>query len=236
MKKNIFKIIFIFILGMGGGIFSTQILWPYLVERPFYNQLAQISIQGKGGDKIIVQENVALQDAVAKVEKAIVGIITKTKSGKVLTGSGLIITSDGLMVTLAELLPQDGNFTFFIDNKITNCQVLKRDLENNLALAKIEEDNLPTVSFTDFGELKLGERVFLMGIIFDKSTPLKIVNEGIVKFFTKDYIKTNIFEKNTLGGSPLFNIKAELLGLNTVDSEGKIIAIPVTKIKNFVGF
>jgi len=34
----------------------------------------------------------------------------------------------------------------------------------------------------------------------------------------------------------LFNIKGELVGLNTVDSEGKISAIPVNKIREFIGF
>lgn len=222
---------------MAGGIFATQILWPYFVERPFfYNQLPQNSPNVTDGKEIIIQENVALQNTIVKVEKAVVGIITKTKSGQTITGSGLIVTSDGLMVTLAELLPQGENFTFFVDGKVLNYQVLKRDLKNNLALVKIEGENLTTVSFANLEELKLGERIFLVGIIFDKETPLKIVNEGIVKFFNNDYIRTNIFEKKTLSGSPLFNIKGELVGLNTIDSEGKVTAISITKIRDFIKF
>jgi len=237
MLKNILKIIIIFIIGMAGGIFATQILWPYFVERPFfYNQLPQNSPNVTDGKEIIIQENVALQNTIVKVEKAVVGIITKTKSGQTITGSGLIVTSDGLMVTLAELLPQGENFTFFVDGKVLNYQVLKRDLKNNLALVKIEGENLTTVSFANLEELKLGERIFLVGIIFDKETPLKIVNEGIVKFFNNDYIRTNIFEKKTLSGSPLFNIKGELVGLNTIDSEGKVTAISITKIRDFIKF
>ncbi|GAI52448.1 unnamed protein product, partial [marine sediment metagenome] len=58
----------------------------------------------------------------------------------------------------------------------------------------------------------------------------------IVKFFAGDYIRTNIFEKNTLSGSALFNIKGELLGLNTIDSEGKVTAIPITTIRAFTNF
>lgn len=238
MLKNIFKIIFIFVIGMAGGIFANQILWPYLVEGPFlYNyQLAQFPAQVTQEKEVIIQENIALQNAVTKVRKAVVGILTKTEEGTILTGSGLIITSDGLMVTLAELVPQGGNFTFFIDNKAAEYQVLKRDLENNLVLIKLGEENLSTIGFAGFGELELGKRVFLVGVIFDKEGPLKIVNEGIVKFFTKDYIRTNIFEKRTLSGSALFNIEGELLGLNTIDSEGKVTAIPITKVRDFIGF
>ncbi|PJA83363.1 MAG: hypothetical protein CO146_01325, partial [Candidatus Nealsonbacteria bacterium CG_4_9_14_3_um_filter_37_29] len=114
-------------------------------------------------------------------------------------------------------------------------QILKRDLKENLALVKIEKSNLPTVSFADLEKLKLGEKVFLVGTIFDKAVPSKIVNEGIVKSFDKDFIKTNIFEKNILKGSSLFDIEGKVLGLNNVDLEGKVIAIPISKIKEFSG-
>jgi len=95
---------------------------------------------------------------------------------------------------------------------------------------------LPTVSFADLEKLKLGERVFLVGTIFEEEKPSKIVNEGIVKSFDKDFIKTNIFEKTTLKGSSLFDIEGKVLGINTIDSEGKVIAIPISKVKLFVGF
>jgi len=237
MSKNILKIIVIFVVGMVGGIFADQILWPYFGEGPFfYNQLANFPVSISETKEITIQENVALQEAVEKVEKAVVGGRTKLKSGKILSGSGLIVTSDGLIVTLSELVPRGEDFVFFVDGKTPNWQILKRDSKTNLALIKVEEKNLATVGFADFDELKLGERVFLVGVIWEKTDPLKMVNEGIVKFFTGDYIRTNIFEKNTLSGSALFNIKGDLLGLNTVDSEGKVIAIPITVIRDFIGY
>jgi len=160
---------------------------------------------------------------------------TEKKDSKILEGSGLIVTSDGLVVTLAEIVPQGSTFSFFVDNEQVNFQILKRDLKENLALVKIEKSNLPTVSFADLEKLKLGEKVFLVGTIFDKAVPSKIVNEGIVKSFDKDFIKTNIFEKNILKGSSLFDIEGKVLGLNNVDLEGKVIAIPISKIKEFSG-
>lgn len=237
MSKNILKIIVIFVIGMVGGIFADQILWPYFGEGPFfYNQLANFPVSISGTKEITIQENVALQEAVEKVEKAVVGVRTKLKSGKILSGSGLIVTSDGLIVTLSELVPRGEDFVFLVDGKTPNWQILKRDSKTNLALIKVEGKNLATVGFADFDELKLGERVFLVGVIWEKTGPLKMVNEGIVKFFTGDYIRTNIFEKNTLSGSALFNIKGELLGLNTIDSEGKVTAIPITTIRAFTNF
>jgi len=238
MFKNVFKIVIVFVFGIAGGIFANQILWPYFVEKPlFYKyQLANIPASINETKEITIQENTALQDAVGRIEKSIVGIRTETKTGEVITGSGLVVTSDGLIVTLAELVPRGGDFIFFVDGKTPNWQILKRDVENNLALVKIEEQDLVTVGFADFDKIKLGQRVFLSGMIFIKTDRLKMVNEGIIKFFTRDYIRTNIFEKSTLKGSALFNINGELLGLNTIDSEGKVTAIPITIVREFIGF
>src|SRR3989339_388875 len=49
-------------------------------------------------------------------------------------------------------------------------------------------------------------------------------------------LKRNISEDKNLTGSPLFNIKGELLGLNIVDSSGNVSAVPISKIKSFLGF
>jgi len=241
MRKTLFQILAIFILGIFGGIFADQILWPYFIERPLFYQyrLEQSPVYLTEKKETIIQENVALKNAIEKVEKTVIGVKTKTKTGKVLEGSGLIITSDGLIVTLADLVPQGSTFSFFVEGKAVSFQILKRDLKENLALVKIEKTNLPTVSFANFEKLKLGERVFLVGVIFENqkiTLPGYVVNEGIVKSFDENSIETNISEKETISGSPLFDIEGNVFGLNEVDSEGKITAIPVPKIKTFTGF
>lgn len=236
MVKNIFKIISIFIIGAVGGIFADQILWPYFIERPLFYQyrLEQSPIYVTERKEVIIQENVALKNAVEKVEKMIVGVKSQTKTGKILEGSGLIVTSDGLILTLESLVPQGSETDLFFDGKKMPGKVLQR--KNNLALLKIEEINLPTTAFADFDKIKLGERVFLLGVIFDKNTPKKIVNEGIIKIFDENSIQTNISEENNLQGSSLFNIEGQLMGLNTIDKEGKVSAISIKVIREFFGF
>ncbi len=237
MLKNILKILGIFILGIGGGIFADQILWPYFVERPLFNQyrLEQRPVYLTRTEKIYIQENVALKDAIEKVEKAVIGVRAKTKTGKILEGSGLILTSDGLVVVLAELVPAGSAFNFFVDGKPVPFQILKRDLKENLALIKLEKANLPTLGFANLEKLKLGERVFLVGLIFEKEEIKKAVNEGIVTSFDQNSIKTNIFEKSDLTGSPLFDIEGGILGLNMIGKDGKVSSIPVSRIRTFAG-
>lgn len=224
MLNNILKLIIIFIFGILGGVFAIQVF------RPFNNSSPVIEIK-----EIIIEENTVLQDAVEKIKKSVVAIKTETKEGKTITGSGLVVTNDGLIITLSDIIPKKGNYIFFVDGRTPDWQILKRDEENNLALIKVEQDNLNTVAFADFNEIRLGQRVFLLGIIFEKNGRLEAVNEGIVSSLSSDHIRTNIIEKSALSGSALFNIKGALLGLNTIDSEGKVIAIPVTKIRSFLG-
>jgi len=239
--KNTLKVIGIFILGVFGGIFADQILWPYFIERPLFYQyrLEQSPVYVTERKEITVRENVALSNAVEKVEKVVIGVRTEGKTGKILEGSGLIVTSDGLVVTLAELVPQGSTFSFFVDGKLVSFQILKRDLKENLALVKVEKANLPTVGFANLEKIKLGERVFLVGLIFENqkiTPPGLVVNEGIIKSFNENLIQTNITEEIFLQGSPLFNIEGEVLGINTIDKDGKVITIPVSKIKTFAGF
>ncbi|MCK4781612.1 trypsin-like peptidase domain-containing protein [Candidatus Parcubacteria bacterium] len=238
LSKFVFKIIAVFIIGTIGGIFADQILWPYFIERPLFYEyrLDQSPIYINETKEITIQENTALKKAVEKVEKSVIGVKTQTKTGKFLEGSGVIISSDGLMVTLAELVPYGSTFNFYIDGKQVVCKILKRDLEQNLALIKIEQENLPTVKFADLEKLKLGERVFLVGVIFRKKIPQKMVNQGIIKYFNEDLLHTSIFESKVVQGSPLFDIEGNVLGINTIDSQGKVITISISKIKTFTGF
>jgi len=242
MSKKLLIIIGMFIIGTVGGIFADQILWPYFVERPLFYEynLEKNPVYVNETNQVYVQENTALVEAVERVEKTVVGVRTKTKYGTVLQGSGLVVTSDGLMVTLAELVPQGGTFSFFLDGKEASFQVLKRDLQENLALLKLSDSSLTTVGFASLDKLKTGERVFLLGVVFGPEEEgiqqmEKSVNEGIIKKFDQSLIETNIIETGSLKGSPLFNIKGEVLGLSVINSKGNVNAVPISKIKAFMG-
>ncbi|KPJ71865.1 hypothetical protein AMJ50_00040 [Parcubacteria bacterium DG_74_3] len=234
---KISQILTIFTLGIVGGIFADQILWPYFIERPLFYQyrLEQNPIYVTEKKEITIRENLALQNAVEKVEKVVVGVKTKTETGQILEGSGLIITSDGLIVTLAELVPKGSIFSFFVSEESVHFQILKRDSKENLALIKIDKTNLSTLSFANLEKIRLGERVFLVGIVFEKEGPQKIVNEGIIRTFSEDLIETSIFEENVLSGSPLFDIEGNILGLNETTKEGQVLTIPISKIREFTG-
>ncbi|XOB41146.1 MAG: trypsin-like peptidase domain-containing protein [Candidatus Nealsonbacteria bacterium] len=226
MKKKALQILSIFIIGILGGLFANQFIWPYFLERPVYVTERK---------EITIEENIALRNAVERVEKTIIGIKSTSKE-KILIGSAMVLTSDGLIVTLAELVPQGSEFLFFVEGEPSSYQILKRDLTNNLALIKLEQSSLPTVGFADLNKVKTGERIFLVGTIYGVKEFTRGVNEGIVSYFNENLISTNILEKSTMAGSPLFNIKGEFLGLATIDYWGVVSIIPVDVIRDFAGF
>jgi len=238
MIKRIIKIISIFAVGMVGGIFSSQIVMSRLLDMNYDSLLKTVAgpIYFTEKKEITVQENTALQDSIDKVKESIIGVRTKTKEGKIIYGSGFILTQDGLVITLSSLIPKGQDFAFFVGDKAQDYQILKRDSNNNLALIKIGKEGLEPCAFADLDKLKIGQRVFLLGAVFGEKDILEQANQGIVKIFSQDKIETNIFEDNNSAGSALFNIDGELLGLNTINEEGRVVAIPVNTIRNFAGF
>lgn len=237
MIKNILKIVAIFIIGIVGGIFADQILWPYFIERPlFYKyRLEQAPIYQNITKEITIQENIALQEAIKKVDKVVVGIRAKTAAGKIIESSGVIVTNDGLILSLNNLIPQGAEVNVFLDNKKLTSKVLQR--KNGLVLLKVEESNLSSAAFSDFDKISLGERVFIVGAVFGENDVVsKIVNEGIIKTFDENLVQTSIYEETKLQGSSLFNIEGQLVGLNTIDKFGRVSAISIKTIRDFLGF
>ena len=241
MKKNIPYLLLIFILGMAGGIFANQIFWPYFINKPLFEKynLEQPPIYVTERKEITIQENTALTEAIEKVSKTVIGVKTKT-----MQGSGLIVTNDGLVVTLARLVPNSEIFSFYIDGVLQNFQILKRDAKTGLALVKLEANKLLSPNFRDFEDLKLGERVFMVSY---RDGLTKSVNEGIIKFITRSdisgassvigRIETNIIEKDSVQGSPLFDIQGRLIGIAVCSLAGQgnqIEAIPVSEVKNLL--
>jgi len=232
------QIFFVLFLGIiGGGIFCVLIL-PKLIENPYFEKFQifetfkrEIIVNPK--EQIYIQENVALKNAIEKAEKVVMEISTESK-GKTLSASALILTSDGLVVTLDDLLTSKSEI--YYQEEILPFQILKRDQKDNLVLIKVEKSNLPTLSFANEEKLKLGERVFLVGKIFTREKETQIVvNEGIIKSFTSEFIETNIFEDEKLRSCPLFDIEGNIVGLNIIEKGKEVKTIPISKIREFTG-
>ena len=227
-----------FAAGIFGGIFAEEVLWPYIVERPLFYQyrLESRPVNITQKEETIIEENTALQNAVSAVEKSTVAIKSTAPSGKTAGGSGVILTSDGLVLALSTVIPPNADSELYIEGKKTAFKVIKRDAKKNLVLIKSEAGNLDAADFADPGSLRFGQRVFLVASFFDSlGKPQELVDEGIIRNYSENLIRTSIIKDGGEEGSPLFNIEGALVGLNLADSE-RIDSIGIGEIKNFVGF
>jgi len=229
--KNIFKIIIILIIGAIGGSLFQIFLLPGLINHPYFGNLEMIKrlknqVIVNPVERITIGQDTALEEAIKGVEDVVIGFEN---------GSGVVITSDGLIVTLADLLPKTEKYLFLEGEKV-NFEVIRKDSEQNLALIKIDQRNILACKFADLSDIKMGQKVFLLGVIIENEIPKSITNQGSIKMFNDDIIRTNILEDKVLNGSPLFNVWGEVLGLNIIDDQGKVSTIPIDNIRKFAGF
>jgi serine protease Do len=146
------------------------------------------------------------------------------------SGSGVIISQNGYIVTNNHVI--DGAQSISIsmnNNKTYNAKVVGADPSTDIALLKIEETNLPTVTFGDSDALKIGEWVLAVGNPFDLTST---VTAGIVSakarninllrgdnsrdfFPIESFIQTDAAVNPGNSGGALVNISGQLVGINT---------------------
>ncbi len=243
IKSTILNILLILILGGIGGVLMDRSLIPYLgAHIPFLKESQPHTTIINKTEKEIIQENTALQDSIEKVINSVISVECQTKKEVFHQGTGIILTGDGLILTNYDLTPSYCSCFVRVKGEKIPADLIRINATSHLALIKIEQSNLPTVSLGKFNELRLGERVFLIGIDFSqevlnhKNLPelAKFVNQAIIKNINKKEIKLNITEIPFGMGSPLFNIKGELIGSNLIDINGNIKVVPINIVKEFI--
>ena len=241
-NKIILNLIVILIIGGLGGVLANNFLLPYLATISPFSKIGFIERAGNGTtiinptEKIIITENVAIEDAIDKISPCLVAIQSYQNKKLISQGTGFIVTSDGLILTAADLISSGTNrYLVYRNSHFSEAKIIKRDIENNLVLLKIEEDNLSVVSLADLENFRLGQRVILTGIKLNKTELNRFVDLGIIKDLN-GILEVNLSEKSVLAnGSPLININGEVIGLNLIDQKGYVGVVPIDKIKGFIG-
>jgi S1-C subfamily serine protease len=232
----------IFFLGGGGGIWAQAFVLPFLASHDgfsnwsFVKEWREHTTVFTEVKEIVIQTDEAFARVVEQGQGAVVGI--QSKSGSlVLSGSGFVVASDGFVLTVAEVVPQGYSvLVYFEEGKDpVEAEVLKRDMQANIALLKISERSLQTKSF---GELKaddLGSSLVMVARVVEESELVGIVNHGIMRSADENVIRTSFFDKQTVRGSPLFTIEGEIVGMTTVAPDGRILGIPSSTLREFSG-
>lgn len=184
--------------------------------------------------EVVIQENKALKNAVAKVKGAVIEIKVAGAKGSAAQGSGIILASDGIAAAVYDFYPPGAAAEVFYEGEKIGFEVAKRDKDANVVVLKLSAADLFTVGFYHAENLTLGERVFLVGARGDGNDDF-FVNEGIVRDFTENRINTNINEIAAAAGAAVFDIEGNILGIAEIAKSGQTSIIPVWKLKEISG-
>ena len=136
-------------------------------------------------------------------------------------GSGFIISEDGYILTNAHVVSSADEITVKLsDKREFRAEIIGADRKTDIALLKIEASNLPQVTQGDPSKLRVGEWVVAIGspFGFESSVTAGIVSAKGRSLAQENYvpfIQTDVAINPGNSGGPLFNMKGEVVGINS---------------------
>lgn len=161
-------------------------------------------------------------------------------------GSGFIISKDGYVLTNNHVI-KDANeiIVRLSDRRELVAEIVGSDPRSDIALLKIDGDDLPVVRMGNSDNLKVGEWVLAIGspFGFDYSVTAGIVSAKGRNLPRENYvpfIQTDVAINPGNSGGPLFNLDGKVIGINsqiysrTGGFMGLSFAIPINMVMNIV--
>ena len=160
-------------------------------------------------------------------------------------GSGVIVTKDGYILTNNHVVDGAKQVKVTLpDGRAFTAKVVGRDSKTDIAVVKIDADNLPVLPMADSKNVKVGDVVLAVGNPFGVG---QTVTEGIVSGKDRgnmgiedyeDFIQTDAAINPGNSGGALVDIEGRLIGINTAivsgsgGSQGVGFAIPSDLARN----
>ncbi len=136
-------------------------------------------------------------------------------------GSGFIVSNDGYILTNAHVVKGAEEVVVkLIDKRKFTAKVVGADSRTDVAVIKITAANLPTVKIGDPTRLRVGEAVAAIGspFGFENSVTAGIVSAKGRSLPSENYvpyIQTDVPINPGNSGGPLFNMRGEVVGINS---------------------
>src|SRR5665213_1297841 len=161
-------------------------------------------------------------------------------------GSGVIISPDGYILTANHVIESADEVKVAIggDKKEYTATIIGKDADTDVAVLKIDADNLPAVTLGDSGQLEVGDLVLAIGNPFGvgQTVTVGIVSalgrSGLHLNHYEDFIQTDAAINPGNSGGALIDAEGRLIGINTAmlsDSggyQGIGYAVPVNMARH----
>ena len=200
--------------------------------------------------KVVRQSN-TYEDFFGALLGQIYGYPGQTRSNTMVAyGSGVVLTPDGYIVTNNHVVEGADEVEVTFNNKVKKtATIIGTDPTTDLALIKVEAEDLHYLTFGDSDNVRIGEWVLAVGnpfnltstvtagIVSAKARNLSILGEGTS---VESFIQTDAAVNPGNSGGALVNTKGELVGINaaiashTGSYEGYSFAIPSNIVRKVV--
>jgi len=136
-------------------------------------------------------------------------------------GSGVIVSADGYILTNAHVVAGAEEITVRLDNRNEfPATLVGSDNHSDIAVLKIEKNNLPFAKFGNSDQVKVGQWVLAIGAPFGLE---QTATQGIVSAVSRSlpndtyvpFIQTDVALNPGNSGGPLFNLDGEVIGINS---------------------
>ena len=224
-----------------------------------------------------IQSHLQLTDIIAKVSSSVVGIsvinnsitpifemnngvfVPYQKNNSITTlGSGLIYSNNGYVITNTHVVKDAKQiFVTLVGGEKFEAELIGFDHLTDIALLKVNTNELPVSQLGDSNNLKIGEWVIALGnpfglfdLSYQPTATIGIISGLNIDFglkennyVYKDMIQTDASIHDGNSGGPLINIFGEVIGVNTFimtnfnsnnSSSSLAFSIPINRVKDII--
>lgn len=145
------------------------------------------------------------------------------------SGTGFFISSDGYVITNYHVIEGGTKVTVTTHNdEEYEAQIVGYEANNDLAVLKVEGENLPYTTIGSSADLMVGDQVVAIGNVlstFASSLTVGYVS-GVDRVVDTDGVAMNMIQTDVAinsgnSGGPLFNMKGEVVGITTAKFSGQ---------------
>ena len=215
-------------------------------------------------EQIVVPQEKAVTNVVEEVGPAVVSIVTKkvidsqdrffapVPQQRQGLGSGIIIDQAGHILTNHHVVSNADKIKVLLsDGRELEAEVMGQDWRNDLAVLKVDANNLPVAPLGNSSNLQSGQLAIAIGSPYDVEFR-NTVTTGVVSALGRSInigqktgnqrileglIQTDVSINPGNSGGPLLNSQGEVIGINTAimgNAQGIGFAIPINKAKSII--
>ena len=252
-----FLTLFVLIVGLTVGTVAVRYLWPQETEEPSGVAAVHTSRDpfaaleraetGTGVTVQIIPKSGDALDATQIYQKCVSSIVSIWAEGESTysTGTGIVMSGDGYLLTNAHVVAGSQTvYVAFQDDTVLEAKLVGADADEDVAVLKVEAQNLSPAEFGDSDQLLCGEMVVAIGDPLGYRTS---ITQGIVSAVDRvvnvDGVNMEVIQTSAPinfgnSGGALINDHGQVVGITTMKIvaedntvEGLGFAIPMRKVK-----